>query len=101
MGTKDVIPKRLTVYPHGKPSVHEHDVCVKKNKALILSDYSIIEKAEQANINLNTSYYAPKWLSNNVSKGFSARTALKIKAFSLFFINVLEMLPIISSPYPL
>jgi methionyl aminopeptidase len=45
----------------GKPSVHfEHDVCVKKNKALILSDYSIIEKAEQANSNLNTSYYANK-----------------------------------------
>ncbi len=36
-----------------KPSVHfEHDVCIRKNKADILSDYSIIEKAEQANINL-------------------------------------------------
>jgi methionyl aminopeptidase len=34
----------------GKPSVHfEHDVCVKKSKADILSDYSIIEKAEKAN----------------------------------------------------
>lgn len=42
----------------GKPSVHfEHDVCVKRNKALILSDYSIIEAAETANLNLNTSYY--------------------------------------------
>ncbi len=42
----------------GKPSVHfEHDVCVKKGKALILSDYSIIEAAEKANANLNTSYY--------------------------------------------
>ncbi len=42
----------------GKPSVHfEHDVCVKRNKALILSDYSIIEAAEKANSNLNTSYY--------------------------------------------
>lgn len=42
----------------GKPSVHfEHDVCVKRNKALILSDYSIIEAVEKANINLNTSYY--------------------------------------------
>lgn len=41
----------------GLPSVHfEHDVCVKKNKALILSDYSIIEAAEDANINLNVSY---------------------------------------------
>ena len=42
----------------GKVSVHfEHDVCVKKNEALILSDFSIIEAAEKANINLNSSYY--------------------------------------------
>jgi methionyl aminopeptidase len=39
----------------GKASVHfEHDVCVRKGKADILSDYSIIEKAEQANANLFT-----------------------------------------------
>jgi methionyl aminopeptidase len=38
-----------------QPSVHfEHDVCVKKNKADILSDYSIIEAAEKANLNLFT-----------------------------------------------
>lgn len=37
----------------GKPSVHfEHDVCVRKDKADILSDYSIIEKEESANANL-------------------------------------------------
>ena len=42
----------------GKVSVHfEHDVCVKKNEALILSDFSMIEAAEKANINLNSSYY--------------------------------------------
>jgi len=42
----------------GKPSVHfEHDICVKRTRALILSDYSIIEAAEKANANLNTSYY--------------------------------------------
>jgi methionyl aminopeptidase len=42
----------------GKPSVHfEHDVCVKKDQALILSDFSIIEAAEKANNNLNSSYY--------------------------------------------
>lgn len=36
-----------------KASVHfEHDVCVRKNKADILSDYSIIEAAEGANPNL-------------------------------------------------
>lgn len=41
----------------GKPSVHfEHDVCVRKGKADILSDYSIIEKAESTNPNLLTSY---------------------------------------------
>jgi methionyl aminopeptidase len=40
----------------GKPSVHfEHDVCVRKGKADILSDYSIIEKAEEANPELFTS----------------------------------------------
>jgi methionyl aminopeptidase len=42
----------------GKVSVHfEHDVCVKKDQALILSDYSIIEAAEKSNHYLNTSYY--------------------------------------------
>jgi methionyl aminopeptidase len=30
---------------------------VKKNKALILSDYTPIEAAEKANKELNTSYY--------------------------------------------
>ena len=39
----------------GKPSVHfEHDVCVKKGKADILSNYSTIEKAEETNPNLFT-----------------------------------------------
>lgn len=37
----------------GKPSVHfEHDVAIRKHKADILSDYSIIEKAEADNPNL-------------------------------------------------
>lgn len=41
----------------GKPSVHfEHDVCVRKNKADILSDYSTIEKAEKENPNLFNDY---------------------------------------------
>ncbi len=36
-----------------QPSVHfEHDVCIRKNKADILSDYSIIESAEKANPHL-------------------------------------------------
>ncbi len=41
-----------------QPSVHfEHDVCVKKGKPEILSDYTPIEVAEKANPNLNSSYY--------------------------------------------
>jgi methionyl aminopeptidase len=41
----------------GKVSVHfEHDVCVKKGKADILSDYSIIEAAEKKNENLFSDY---------------------------------------------
>ena len=40
-----------------KPSVHfEHDVCVRKGKADILSDYSIIEAAEKSNANLFSNY---------------------------------------------
>jgi methionyl aminopeptidase len=40
----------------GKPSVHfEHDVCVRKGKADILSDYGPIEAAEMANPNLSRS----------------------------------------------
>ncbi|MFX8335636.1 hypothetical protein ABTL52_20505, partial [Acinetobacter baumannii] len=60
-GTKDVYTDKdgWTVKTQdGKVSVHfVHDVCVKRHKALILSDYSIIEAAEKANDNLNTSYY--------------------------------------------
>ena len=40
----------------GLPSVHfEHDVCVKKDKADILSDYTPIEAAEKSNPNLTAS----------------------------------------------
>lgn len=58
MGKKDVYTEDdgWTVRTKdGKPSVHfEHDVCVKKDKADILSDYSIIEKEEMANPHLFT-----------------------------------------------
>ena len=41
----------------GKPSVHfEHDVCVRKVKADILSNYGIIEAAEKGNKNLFCDY---------------------------------------------
>ncbi len=58
MGTRDVFTEDdgWTVRTKdGKPSVHfEHDVCIRKNKADILSDYSIIEAAEASNPNLFT-----------------------------------------------
>ena len=42
----------------GMPSVHfEHNACVRKGKAELLSDYSPIEQAEKANANLNSAYY--------------------------------------------
>ena len=41
----------------GKPSAHfEHTVCVRKNKADILSTFDAIEAAEKANANLVSSY---------------------------------------------
>ena len=41
----------------GKPSVHfEHDVCVRKGKADVLSNYTEIEKAERENGNLFANY---------------------------------------------
>lgn len=58
LGTKDVFTESdgWTIRTRdGKPAVHfEHDVAVRKNKADILSDYSIIEKEEKLNPNLFT-----------------------------------------------
>lgn len=56
LGTKNVFTEddgwTIRTVDH-KASVHfEHDVCVQKGKADILSDYSIIEAAEKANPNL-------------------------------------------------
>jgi methionyl aminopeptidase len=63
MGKKDVFTDSdgwTVKTKDGLPSVHfEHDVCVKRGKALILSDYSIIEAAEQANSNLTSSPAIP------------------------------------------
>ncbi|MEI6946082.1 type I methionyl aminopeptidase [Paraflavisolibacter sp. H34] len=60
LGTKDVFtePDGWTVRTRdGKPSVHfEHDVCVMKGKADILSNYQPIEEAERANPNLYSNY---------------------------------------------
>ncbi|MCH5597210.1 type I methionyl aminopeptidase [Niabella ginsengisoli] len=56
MGSKNVFTEKdgWTVRTKdGKPSVHfEHDVCVRKDKADILSDYTPIEEAEKNNANL-------------------------------------------------
>lgn len=60
LGTKDVYTEDdgWTVRTKdGKQSVHfEHDVCIRKEKADILSDYTEIEKAEKANLNLFSDY---------------------------------------------
>jgi len=53
MGKRDVFTEddgwTVRTLDH-KPSVHfEHDVCIRKGKADILSDYSRIEKAEKEN----------------------------------------------------
>lgn len=60
MGKKDVYTEDdgWTVRTKdGKPSVHfEHDVCVRKGKADVLSNYTEIEKAEKENGNLFADY---------------------------------------------
>ena len=60
LGKKDVFTDKdgWTVRTvDGKVSVHfEHDVCIKKGKADVLSNYEPIEKAEKANSNLFSDY---------------------------------------------
>jgi methionyl aminopeptidase len=60
LGKKDVFTDKdgWTVRTvDGKASVHfEHDVCIKKGKADVLSNYEPIEKAEKANTNLFSDY---------------------------------------------
>lgn len=60
LGTREVYTEKdgWTVRTKdGKPSVHfEHDVCIRKGKADILSDYTPIEAAEKANPNLFSDY---------------------------------------------
>jgi len=62
LGTKDVYTETdgWTVRTKdGKPSAHfEHDICVRKSRADILSDFSPIEKAEKNNANLFSGYYS-------------------------------------------
>jgi methionyl aminopeptidase len=42
----------------GSPSAHyEHTICVRKNRADILSSFDMIEKMEKSNPNLDSSYY--------------------------------------------
>ena len=60
LGSKDVYTEKdgwTVKTKYGKPSVHfEHDVCVRKYKADILSDYTHIEAAEKANPDLFSNY---------------------------------------------
>ncbi len=61
LGTKDVAvgDDHWTIFTKdGKPSAHyEHTICVKKNKADILSSFKLIELAEQENEHLISNYY--------------------------------------------
>lgn len=61
MGVKDVFydDDGWTVRTKdSKPSAHyEHNVCVRKGKADILSSFVEIEEAEKANTNLCSDYY--------------------------------------------
>jgi methionyl aminopeptidase len=60
MGTKDVYHDKdgWTIRTKdGKPSAHyEHNVCVRRGKADILSSFEEVEKAEKTNPNLDASY---------------------------------------------
>lgn len=63
LGVRDVFTEKdgwtVRTVDH-KPSVHfEHDVCVQRNRADILSDFSIIEAAEKANPYLFVSEKGP------------------------------------------
>ena len=61
MGTKDVYHDKdgWTVRTKdGKPSAHyEHNICVRKNQADILSSFAEIEKIEKTNPNLDGTYF--------------------------------------------
>ena len=61
MGTKDVFHDKdgWTIRTaDGKPAAHyEHDVCIQKGKADILSSFTPIEAAEKANTELCSDYY--------------------------------------------
>ena len=60
MGTKDVFHGKdgwTILTADKKPSVHyEHDVCIQRGKADILSSYTAIEAAEKANADLCSDY---------------------------------------------
>ena len=60
MGTKNVFNDKdgWTIRTaDGKPSAHyEHDICIQKGKADILSSFTSIEAAEKANVNLCSDY---------------------------------------------
>lgn len=61
MGTKDVFHDKdgWTIRTaDGKPAAHyEHDICIQKGKADILSSFTPIEAAEKANAELCSDYY--------------------------------------------
>ena len=62
LGSRNVFTEKdgwTVVTEDGKPSAHfEHTTCVRKGKGEALSSFAPIEAAEQANPELNSSYYA-------------------------------------------
>jgi methionyl aminopeptidase len=61
LGTKNVVlgEDPWTIYTEdGKASAHyEHTICVRKEKADILSSFELIEKAEKENAELTKDFY--------------------------------------------
>ncbi len=61
MGGRDIYSLEdgwtIVTEDHSMAAHFEHNVCVKKGKAEILSDFTCIEAAEKQNSNLNSSYY--------------------------------------------
>jgi methionyl aminopeptidase len=62
LGTKDVVHDQkdgwTILTKDGKPSAHyEHTICVRRNKADILSSFDLIEQQEASNSNLTSYFY--------------------------------------------
>ncbi|HEY0680361.1 MAG TPA: type I methionyl aminopeptidase [Chitinophagaceae bacterium] len=68
LGTRDVYYEddgwTVRTRDHKASAHYEHNVCVRRNKADILSSFDEIEQAEQANPYLNASYYSRQLIAS-------------------------------------